>query len=113
MITVLSEFTIGGITFHTYGVIIAVAIAATIKIAELHLGKNTKKNEAFWDASVWMLVGAGLGSRLWHVITDWHLYSASPIQSIYIWRGGLSIIGALIGVILAAWLFTKKYSQKI
>lgn len=113
MNSVLAEFTIFGITFHTYGIIMAVAIAVVLKIAEQFIGSNQSKKDTFWDASLWMLVGAGVGSRLWHIVTDWQLYAQNPLQSLFIWKGGLSIMGALAGLVSAAWLFSRKKSQKI
>ena len=39
-----------------------------------------------------------VGGRLYHVITDWHLYfgeGRNPVTALYVWRGGLGIWGAI------------------
>ncbi len=48
-----------------------------------------------------------VGGRLYHVITDWQLYFPdNPWASLYVWRGGLGIWGAIalgaVGVVIGA-----------
>jgi prolipoprotein diacylglyceryl transferase len=44
-----------------------------------------------------MVLFAVFGARIWHVVTDWQLYKNEPHLSFYIWNGGISILGAILG----------------
>lgn len=75
-----------------------------------------KEKEKFKDlksieidtALIWIIVPGIIGARIYHLITDWHLYSEDIIKSIYIWNGGLGIFGGLLGGIFGAYLYSKR-----
>lgn len=58
-------------------------------------------------ALMWILIGALLGARLWHVVTDYHLYTENPIEMLHIWNGGLGIFGGIIGGFVGAYYYRK------
>lgn len=85
-----------GVTFHLYGVFIALAIGVSIFLTEKIL-KTQRISLEIEAVSIWV-IGAGLiGARLYHVATDWHLYADNLWSMFFIWQGGLGIIGAIIG----------------
>lgn len=93
----VSQISVLGVTFHTYGFILGLSAVAVIYIFQhiLELKVPGSKNmEAFF---LYVAVGTVLGARLWHVATDFWLYQHNPIAVLYIWNGGLSIFGALLG----------------
>lgn len=48
-----------------------------------------------------------MGARLYYVLFELESYLKDPITILYIWRGGLAIYGAVIGGLLAAFIFAK------
>ena len=42
-----------------------------------------------------------IGARVYHVITDYQLFDDDPLRAFEIWKGGLSIWGAVIGGAIA------------
>jgi len=58
-------------------------------------------------ALMWILIGALIGARLWHVVTDYHLYTENPIEMLHIWNGGLGIFGGIIGGFVGAYYYRK------
>ena len=41
-----------------------------------------------------------IGARAWYVIGDWYRFADDPIRALYIWDGGLAIMGgAILGII--------------
>jgi phosphatidylglycerol:prolipoprotein diacylglycerol transferase len=54
-----------------------------------------------------VLVLAVIGARLYHVIHQWGYYSQNLGQIPQVWTGGLGIPGAVIGGVLAIWLYTR------
>lgn len=88
-------------------------MVVTAKVSERAYSREPKKIEDFWNAVTWILLGALVGARVWHVVTDWHLYTDVPIEALYVWNGGLSIIGAFVGVFGGAVIAVKKSKKKI
>lgn len=62
------------------------------------------------DFLLWGMLGVILGGRLGYVLFyNFSHYVENPGQILYIWTGGMSFHGGLLGVILAEVLFTRKY----
>ncbi len=62
------------------------------------------------DLLVWMTAGVVLGGRMGHVLfykPDY--YFSHPAEIVYIWQGGMSFHGGLIGVALALLLFARRH----
>ena len=65
--------------------------------------------EAIDDFIVWATVGIILGGRLGYVLfykPGYYLYH--PLEIAYLWRGGMSFHGGMLGVILAIVLFARR-----
>lgn len=104
-------FQLFGLTFHWYGLIMGLAVVTTLQLFEkLLIGTQPSKisHQCFSRLVAAMLFGALVGARLWHVITDWALYADRPWAVLFLWEGGLSIIGAAFGMGSAVWM-TKRF----
>ena len=61
------------------------------------------------DLIFYGILGLILGARLGYVIFYNPLYYLSdPLKTLYVWEGGLSFHGGLLGIILTIYLFAKK-----
>jgi phosphatidylglycerol:prolipoprotein diacylglycerol transferase len=100
-------FSIGPLTIHYYGVIMALAVAAAfyfaIKRSEQY-GINPRLAE---DLLFWLIIGGFIGARLYHVASSFGYYYIHPIDILKVWNGGLSIYGALIGGLITLWIYKK------
>ncbi|WP_199489936.1 prolipoprotein diacylglyceryl transferase [Meiothermus sp. QL-1] len=88
---------IGSLQIRWYGLFLVLAIFAAFEIAKRllqgwGLDPNRFEQIAFW-AVVWGVVGARVG----YVVTSPNEFSANPIAALYIWQGGLSFHGAIVG----------------
>ncbi|HIP36266.1 MAG TPA: prolipoprotein diacylglyceryl transferase [Crocinitomix sp.] len=62
---------------------------------------------------MYVLIGGILGARIGHCLFyDWGYYSQNPIEILYIWQGGLASHGGAIGIIIAAYILSKKVTKK-
>jgi prolipoprotein diacylglyceryl transferase len=64
------------------------------------------------DMSVWLIPGALIGARIYHLITSPDEYFGSgghPWQALEIWKGGLGLWGGLIGGPLAGWWWCRRH----
>ncbi len=61
---------------------------------------------------IYLLVGTVVGARLMHCLAyEPDFYLAHPLEIFKIWKGGLASHGGLIGVLLAMYLFCRKYHE--
>lgn len=105
-------FTVWGITLYTYGVIIGIAVLAAVKVMELFLKKSQKSPEVFMSVTWLTLIVALVWARLWHILTDFHLYQNNLMAVFQLRNGGMSIVGALLGGALAVPIALKLFDTK-
>ena len=86
-----------GLTFHAYGLILAAAMLVGILLAEHKANQVGVSEQDFWSSLWWVLIGGIIGARVWHVVTDLQFYLHDSFGIFAIWRGGLSILGAIVG----------------
>lgn len=91
-----------GLTFHPYGLIVGVAFVVGWEFLRLACKKYQISFDKIKTSVVMILIGGFIFARLWHGVTDWHLYAQNPTALLYVWQGGLSIIGGIIGGCLVA-----------
>jgi phosphatidylglycerol:prolipoprotein diacylglycerol transferase len=60
------------------------------------------------DFILWLTLGIILGGRLGYVLFyKLGYYIENPIEALYVWHGGMSFHGGLLGVLLAVYLFAR------
>ena len=61
------------------------------------------------DFLVWVIVAVILGGRLGYMLFyNLDFYLANPREALFLWRGGMSFHGGLIGVVVALWWFCRR-----
>lgn len=109
---------IGGFGIRWYALsYIFSALLALVYIKYLHKQNNiVKKHDEkifFEDVLFYSLLGILIGGRLGYVLFYGYEYYAMNLVSIfYIWEGGMSYHGGLLGVIVATYVLSKKYGIK-
>ena len=73
--------------------------------------KHEGKDPSVLDAMlIYVLAGAVLGSRLVHCFFyEPEFYLSHPLEILKVWKGGLASHGGLAGVLIALYLFAKRY----
>lgn len=102
----------GGIDIRWYGLGYLVAFAAGYYIlrALARRGFLRLEVDAIGDLVFALIIGTILGGRLGYILFyDFAEFAADPARIIRIWEGGLSFHGGLLGVLIAAWWFTRKH----
>ena len=78
----------------------------------IHLLKNTNlkfKLDDFDDLISYLIISIIVGGRTGYVIFyNFNYYILNPLEIIKVWEGGMSFHGALIGIIIGTYLFSKK-----
>ncbi|MEX0679755.1 MAG: prolipoprotein diacylglyceryl transferase [Balneolales bacterium] len=101
---------IGPIMLRWYGMLFATAFISGYFIGR-KLFKDAGKDVELTDKLLtYIVIATIVGARLGHVIFyDFEYYSRHLYEVLYIWQGGLASHGATIGIMLAIWLFIRKY----
>lgn len=106
-------------TFHWYGLLIVLGIALAALLAAWMAKRDDKDPDVVWDGLLWVVALGVIFARAWHVLfpsismveagrdTAWYLRHFFDLNEgpLVLWRGGLSIFGAVIGGVLGVMLY--------
>lgn len=94
------------ITSDMYGLIIILSLVLCTLIIERKL--TNQDNELLWKLVFFMLLGGIIGARLYHVIHLHPYYMQDPVRILYVWQGGLGIIGGLLGALVSFFIIAAR-----
>ncbi len=103
----------GVIQIRWYGIAYVLGFLLGIYlIKQINLGYQKRiKNKQIDDFFIWSVIGVILGGRIGYVLFyQTATILTDPINILFIWKGGMSFHGGLIGIIISIFLFSKKYS---
>lgn len=100
-------FEIGPISIRWYGFLIATAVLLGVTLSQYLAQRRGIDPELVGDFAIWGVLAAIPCARLYYVLFRWDVYSQNPEQIFAIWRGGIAIHGAVIGGLIAGWLFSQ------
>tara|TARA_Y100001934_G_scaffold243256_1_gene299715 strand:- start:13657 stop:14508 length:852 start_codon:yes stop_codon:yes gene_type:complete len=78
-------------------------------VALTRLPQSPLEKQDVDDFIVWATFGVILGGRIGYTLfyrPDYYL--AHPLEILFVWQGGMSFHGGLIGVIVAVWWFSRR-----
>ncbi len=100
-------FNLFGLEIAFYGLIIAIGVAAGIKIAE-HDAKVTGLDpDTIWDFAIYAVIFSMIGARLYYVVFKWDAYKDNLLEILNIRNGGMAIYGAVIGAFVTLFVYGK------
>ena len=91
---------IGPLTAHYYGLIIAVGLLLAVAYACRRSKEFGLKEDDILDGVLWVTPFAIVCARIYYVAFTWEMYADDPISALYIWEGGIAIYGGVIGAIV-------------
>lgn len=94
-----------GLQFHLYGFLIGLSIVILYYLAQKKAQEHHLSEKIFDQMFFLALLGALLGARLWHVVTDFQYYQNDLLAVFAIFNGGLSILGAVSGGFVAVFSY--------
>ncbi len=96
-----TSFQLGPLTIQVWGLLVAIGFLAG-GYASAWMAKRRGLNpQVVWDMLGWIILGAMVGARLFHVLFyDPSYYLANPLDTFKIWQGGLSSVGGFLGAFL-------------
>ena len=106
-------FSFSFIEIRWYGMAYIVTFITGSFLIKFLNGKITSKltNKLIDDFFIWSIIGVIFGGRIGYVFFyQIENLILNPIYLFYIWKGGMSFHGGLIGMILAIYFFSKKHN---
>jgi len=97
-------FELAGITIHWYGLLVGLGLLVGWELIKRQAIRQHISPEALDSAALWAIPFGIFGARVYHVVTDFSLYQSNLVSALYIWQGGLSIIGAVMGGVIGVWV---------
>lgn len=105
----LKTIPLGPLTIQAWGLMVALGIFVGAWVGARMAKRRGLDPSAVWDAAVWIVVGAMVMARLFHVaFYDPARYLADPLSIVAIWEGGMSMFGGFAGALAAAIVFMRR-----
>ncbi|WP_309123063.1 prolipoprotein diacylglyceryl transferase [Paenibacillus sp.] len=101
-------FAIGPLTVHWYGIILGTAALVGLALAVREGKRFGIIPDFFMDLLLIGVPSSVIAARLYYVAFRWQDYKDDPIAIFKIWEGGIAIYGALIGALVAGFLYIRR-----
>jgi prolipoprotein diacylglyceryl transferase len=103
-------FSIGNLSIRWYGLLFACAFLSGYLVFTRFLRTERLTSEMLDQLLIYVAVGTVIGARLGHCFFyEPEYFLKNPLEILKIWKGGLASHGAAIGILLALWLYIRKY----
>jgi prolipoprotein diacylglyceryl transferase len=100
---------LGPLAIHAYGFCIAGGVLAAVWLANKRFVARGGEPGAIASLAAWAVPGGLIGARIYHVVTDYQLYTHNPVGALKIWGGGLGIWGGIAGGVLTGlWVARRR-----
>lgn len=107
----LASFSVGPLTIHTYALCLLAGIAAAAWLTSRRLTARGGEPGVVLDVVMWAVPLGIVGARIYHVLTHWGDYFGAgqdPLHILYVWEGGIAILGSLIGGAVGAYIGCRR-----
>lgn len=117
----IEGFALGPLYIRFYGIILMLGAVAGGFLAAAEVKRRGRDPELVWDLLVYLIIGGVIGARLWHVLTPppssiaqgftAQYYLTHPLDALSIWKGGLGIPGAVLGGLVALYVYCRRHKE--
>lgn len=107
-------FHLGPVQVHWYGLMYLLGFLCTIMLGEYRRrrGRLPVTRDALSDLFFYGMMGVIIGGRIWYMLFYYagglHWIWTTPLALFKVWDGGMSFHGGLLGVLAAAWWWSRK-----
>nr|WP_297174515.1 prolipoprotein diacylglyceryl transferase [uncultured Agathobaculum sp.] len=108
------ELTINRVAFNVFGKDIywyGIIICAGFILAALYVNARVKQfgvtSDNLVDCLIICVPTGIVCARIYYVIFEWEYYRQHPGEIVAIWNGGIAIYGAVIGVLIALFVYSR------
>ena len=103
---------LGSIQLRWYGLLFVGSFFLGLMILNRIYKREDRDPAVLDNLLIYIMVGAVLGARLVHCFFyEPDFYLSHPLEILAVWKGGLASHGGLAGVLIALYLFSKRYNE--
>ena len=95
-----------------YGLLIGLGVLIGLEMAVELARQRGLDPERLRDMVLYLVIGSVVGARLVYVLTSPSAFfgpNGDPLSALYVWNGGISFHGGVLGGLLALWLYARKH----
>ena len=99
-------FKIGGFSIYSYGVMLALGIAAAVVGMRSLFKERGYPEEKLYDLALIAVISGIIGSRLFYIVFyAWDAFLQNPLLFFKLWQGGLVFYGSLLGGLVGGLIY--------
>ncbi len=105
-----AAFSIGDFAVHWYGLMYLIGFAGGLGLGVLRARRPGSgwRAQQVWDMTAYIIAGVIIGGRLGYCLFyNFAWYVSHPLEIFFVWQGGMSFHGGLLGVAAGVWLFAR------
>lgn len=90
---------LGPVPLRAYGLLIAAGMLIAVFLTRKRYENRGGDPEVVYDVALFSIIAGVIGARLYHVTTNYQPYfgeKGDPWEVLYIWHGGLAIMGGVL-----------------
>lgn len=99
-------FSIGKLTVHGYGLMIAIGVLACVFMAGYRARKKGLSTDAIMDIAIYGLIAGFIGAKLLFLIVEFKSFLQNPLS--FLSSSGFVVYGGIIAGVIAAIIYCKK-----
>jgi prolipoprotein diacylglyceryl transferase len=99
---------LGPLELHAYGLMLAIGVLAAAKIADVRWRRTGHDPKVITEIAVPVVAGGVIGARIYHLFTGYKWSEGGITGAFEIWKGGLSIWGAVAGGLIAVVIISRR-----
>ncbi len=101
---------LGPLPLRAYALCILGGVFAAVALAGKRWVARGGDERTIGDLAVWAVPAGLVGARLYHVVTDYQLYTDDPLGALKVWEGGLGIWGGVaLGAGVGLWVAHRRH----
>ena len=104
---------IGDLQLRAYGLMIAFGVFAAVWLSQKRCPPRNIDPLAIQSIALRAVPAGLIGSRIYHVLTDWRAFEGRWLDVFKIWQGGLGIPGGMFAGVVVGVLYAKRIGLHI
>jgi prolipoprotein diacylglyceryl transferase len=104
---------IGDLQLRAYGLMIALGVFAAVWLAQKRAPSRNIDPLVIQGVALRAVPAGLIGSRIYHVATDWRAFEGRWLDAFKIWQGGLGIPGGMLAGVLVGIYYVKRLGLNV
>src|SRR4051794_31928025 len=100
---------LGPLPLHAYGLMLAIGVLVAAWVAEKRWAKWGNDPKEIGQIAIPVVIGGVIGARVYHLFTGYKWSEGGVVGAFEIWKGGLSIWGAVLGGAIAVVIIGRRH----